>query len=724
MGAVTKTSSIVMVGSERAVVANQYSDSVTLMQVGDTVQPLSEIVVGVSPQTVAYDSDRRVIWVTNQGENRVAVLSVPELGSDGAPHLLGAIDTQEAPYGVLISSKLAYVSTQRADKIQVFDKHNYTLLAEIDVAGSPRGMSLSNDERWLYVTHFQSGRISKIKTSDFSVVAEISLGMRAGLTQSIALSEDEHVAYIPNTIRNTDSTSLEFDTSIFPFVSIVDLQSEKHLRRQRVALDIIDRPVGLPLESIVSGSQLIIVNAASADLTVIDVTNYRLQAHIEVGNFPLGIAQNHDGRHFYVDNTVDGTVSVIDSESLIETERTEVTQLPFDDNVKEGLRLFHSSDDTRMAKDQWIACATCHFDGGSDNQVWHFPDGLRNTPSLLTTAMTGPFHWSGNLDEVQDVENTIRDLQGGTGLVEGDDNCAPACDGTAINSGRSQALDNLSHFISSLTTGLGATPSDMTEESKRRGKGLFASTGLNCASCHAAPFYTDNLVHKVRLADGDIVRINTPTLIDLTHSAPYFHDGRFSTLEEVLDNHPQDIEGQNPVALDDRELSDLLLYLKSLKGPDALQSKPKLNDIGRPLSEEPSELISLLALDASVDSSLYTGPRKGLELSGSKMRVNFTHSSNTAFDTYLVIEQLSNQEYWTFDSNWKFSRLTIGVPFAPFLKHTKASDSHIHKLQPLFLDYSEYANEKFVLHAVTTEAGRSVYESENWLSYDYVRLEL
>ena len=62
---VTKTSSITMAGAELAVVANQYSNSVTFLRVSDVVQPLVEIVVGASPQTVAYDSDRSVVWVSN-----------------------------------------------------------------------------------------------------------------------------------------------------------------------------------------------------------------------------------------------------------------------------------------------------------------------------------------------------------------------------------------------------------------------------------------------------------------------------------------------------------------------------------------------------------------------------------------------------------------------------------------------------------------------------------
>lgn len=718
-----------MAGSELAVVVNQYSNSVTLMRVDDVVEPLAEILVGVSPQTVAYDSDRRVVWVTNQGEDKITVLSVPDAASGEAPQLLGAIDTREAPYGVLIGSKFAYVSAQQADRVQVFDKYNYTLLAEVAVTGYPRGMALSDDGRWLYVSHFDSGIISKIETSTFTVVTEISLGSRAGLVQSITLDSAAQLAYVPNTIRNTDNTSLEFDTSVFPFVSVIDLKEDLHLRSQRLALDIIDKPVGLPLESLLSGEDLYVVNAASNDLSVINVANSQLRAHIEVGGFPVGIAQSFDDRFIYIDNVVDGSVSVIDAESLNEISRSVVTQLPFDDKVKQGLKLFHSSDDTRMAKDQWIACATCHFDGGSDNQTWHFPDGLRNTPSLITTSLTGPFHWSGNLDEVQDVENTIRELQGGTGLVSGEDNCTPVCDGAEKNAGRSEALDNLSAFIATLRFGAEVTKTSGAPSPEQRGEALFKSTELNCTQCHQAPLFTDNQNHSVSSIEGVTRSINTPTLLNLRHSAPYYHDGRFGTLDEVLLGHPGDIDGQNLLDLEEGLLADLVTYLKSLDKPDNLRALPLLSGIAQPSSASPPSAAAVISIDVSFDAWAESEDLKGqtagpAHSDGGDLNVAFTHASNVSFDTYLVIQQTATGAYWYFDKAWKVSSLEVGSPFAPLIEHRASSPVHDHALDPLALETRHLVNEVFVLHAIVVEKGASPYEIDKWLGYDAQQFEL
>ena len=55
--------------------------------------------------------------------------------------------------------------------------------------------------------------------------------------------------------------------------------------------------------------------------------------------------------------------------------------------VLAGKRVFHDTTDPRMARDNYLSCAVCHFDGDQDGRVWDFTDrgeGLRNTTSLTS----------------------------------------------------------------------------------------------------------------------------------------------------------------------------------------------------------------------------------------------------------------------------------------------------------------------------------------------------
>ncbi len=86
-----------------------------------------------------------------------------------------------------------------------------------------------------------------------------------------------------------------------------------------------------------------------------------------------------------------------------------------------GKQLFYDARDTRLARDGYISCASCHNDGGQDGRVWDltgFGEGLRNTITCAAApAGQGFLHWSNNFDEVQDFEGQIRKLAGGIGLM-------------------------------------------------------------------------------------------------------------------------------------------------------------------------------------------------------------------------------------------------------------------------------------------------------------------
>ena len=65
-----------------------------------------------------------------------------------------------------------------------------------------------------------------------------------------------------------------------------------------------------------------------------------------------------------------------------------------------------------------------------------------------------------------------------------------------------------------------------------------SGTGLACATCHSGPFFTDNKAHRGLVStgdplfapgrvgpDGNIVGFDTPSLLGVRFTAPYFHDG-------------------------------------------------------------------------------------------------------------------------------------------------------------------------------------------------------
>jgi cytochrome c peroxidase len=137
-------------------------------------------------------------------------------------------------------------------------------------------------------------------------------------------------------------------------------------------------------------------------------------------------------------------------------------------------------------------------------------------------------------------------------------------------------------------------------ESARRGMRLFYSDRSGCARCHfglnfsgpitqhgksASPLFANNgsavkgdagLAAETKRAQ-DLGRFRVPTLRNIALTAPYMHDGRFATLDGVIDHYVAGgkrtdaigvIDSQvRPLALSAEEKSDLVEFLKTLTDP-------------------------------------------------------------------------------------------------------------------------------------------------------------
>jgi len=74
-------------------------------------------------------------------------------------------------------------------------------------------------------------------------------------------------------------------------------------------------------------------------------------------------------------------------------------------------------------------------------------------------------------------------------------------------------------------------------------------------------------------------RFRVPTLRNIELTAPYMHDGRFETLEEVLDHYSKGghgVENEDPnirpFSLSEREKQDLIAFLKTLTDTSFIQN--------------------------------------------------------------------------------------------------------------------------------------------------------
>ena len=257
-----------------------------------------------------------------------------------------------------------------------------------------------------------------------------------------------------------------------------------------------------------------------------------------VGAGPTGIAVDPRKDRAIVWSEFDRTLAVLSlaTSALPVRIGLAATADAVDPSWATGRLLFHAVGDTRISRDG-RACASCHPDGRDDGLTWQTPEGGRRTILLAGRVHEGsPLSWIGperSLD--QHLKIAISRL-GGTGRLGVEDR------------------RSLESFVRSLAPPAAASSASTVAE---RGRRIFQSRGAGCATCHAGPLGTDNKPHMIQ---G--VPLNTPSLLAVGHGGPYFHDGRYATLHELLADPELGMGDTSHLSGSDRDA--LEAYLQSL----------------------------------------------------------------------------------------------------------------------------------------------------------------
>ncbi len=215
------------------------------------------------------------------------------------------------------------------------------------------------------------------------------------------------------------------------------------------------------------------------------------------------------------------------------------------DEVRRGQVLFH---DARLCLEGWQSCVSCHPEGRADALNWDLlNDGEgnpKNTLSLVWSHRTPPAMASRVRPTAEAaVRSGIKHIL----MSE-----RPEAEAAAIDAW----LKSLAPLPSPLLVQGRLSPA------AERGRRLFHSDRAGCAKCHPAPLYTDLTAHDVgsRAESDERASFDTPTLVEVWRTAPYLHDGRYTTIEQLLR------EGKHGRVekLSDTDIADLVQFVLSL----------------------------------------------------------------------------------------------------------------------------------------------------------------
>ena len=605
---------------------------------------LFEAPVGRTPRTLAQAPDGN-IWVVNQSDYSVSILE-PEGGA-----LVGEIPLPYAsePYAIIFAPdrSAAFVTLQAVGQVAKLDVSSQQVAGLIDVGPTPRGLAASHADGRLFVTRYISpqdhGVVTEIDGQALTVLHTFELAVDPGPDNedsgrglpnglgSPTLSPDGLRLWIPSMKDNIgrgllhDGQPLTFESTVRPILSQIDLTANAEELESR--LDINDREAPVAVRFSPLGDYVFVVLQGSNAVDIFDVFSRRLVTSIQdVGIGPQGLDFTSDGTKLFVHGQLSRSVSIYDVKDIIEPGRDqrpdllETVKVVEEDRMAEEVRLgkqiFFSAADRRINRDGYIACSSCHLDGGHDGRVWDRTangEGLRNTIDLRfveNPEAGGRLHWTANFDEIQDFEHDMRDLFGGLGFIDDalyHTNFQDQPLGTP-KAGLSLELDALAAYVHSLA----AADSTGDRSPHRKPNGALTADGLagrevflqlGCAVCHGGPEFTDSalgLLHDVgtltpesgRRAGQTLLGIDTPSLRGLWASAPYLHDGSASTLLGVLGVAGPD----NPHG-----------YTQPLSGEERFQLRAYLRQIDRFEAEAPAPIPAIELLAPKPDTQISAG---------------------------------------------------------------------------------------------------------------------
>jgi YVTN family beta-propeller protein len=278
--------------------------------------------------------------------------------------------------------------------------------------------------------------------------------------------------------------------------------------------------------------------------------NRVLRAAIPTQSNPRRLGLSGDGKTLVVSNYLSDSLTVIDTEKL-----KVVKHISLDgwatkpDAARRGEILFNSAKLTQFGQ---FTCASCHPNGGTDGLNWDLPrDGIgnpKNTKSLLGVKDTAPYGWLGTSATLADrVRGTLRTLH----RYEPEDH-------------------EVSYLVAYLETLEPPSPPPLTKgglggvAELNRGRALFDGKA-GCVTCHSGTTFQDGKSHNVGTGtiEGED-RFDTPSLRGVRLTAPYLHDGRAATIDEIFTKHNAKKQHGSADGLTAEELADVIAYLKSL----------------------------------------------------------------------------------------------------------------------------------------------------------------
>jgi YVTN family beta-propeller protein len=560
---------------------------------------LNKIQVGVQPYTVILSKDGERAYVSNQWSDNVSVIDLL------AQKVVDTLVTGNGPAGLSLSSdgQSLYVVNSYSSDLSVIDLQTGEEIKRLSTGNNPTGAKMSPDGKDLFVT----SRRADITPYGTPVVCEITIVNDS--SKRITEYKKIESAYMMENVAFTPTGDMSFMTLIRPKNLVPSIQVEQGFMMTH-GFGIIDRknngrviellldepnsyysdPYGIVITP--DGKKAFISSSGVDIISVIDIDSVRnliagaspemlntfsdnlgtsshyVLKRIPTGANPKGMALSPDGKLLYVAELLEDKIAVINTESLETVTSIDLGGPQRITVARQGRRLFNNASHTFQNQ---YCCYTCHPDMHEDGLIYNMAGkdmgrNVTNTMSLRDISETPPYKWNG-MNQTVYKQDGIRFS-------------------TVLTRNEPFSYNDLDALVSYILTGIHYPPNLMYNpageltESQLRGKAIFERSvddsskvipvNNRCITCHPAPYYTNKKMAYVNTLSktDDSILFDTPHLNNIYASAPYLHDGRAATLEEIWTKFGKTDKHGRVNDMTKNELNDLVDYLKSLRAPE------------------------------------------------------------------------------------------------------------------------------------------------------------
>ncbi len=528
------------------------------------------IATTLPPTGICFDGTNKVYVTCSYARGEVLVVEAMN------PRILkrweagaGAICPVLSPDGTQL-----YVANQYTNDVSVFELTTFSEVTRINVQRQPMTMDVTPDGRWLYVANFLpatradldtvAADVSVVNLDDQLVSKHIKLSNGSNALRGLTVTPDGKYVVVAHNLGRfqVPTTQLEQGWMNTSALSVIETNGQSLL-----ATILLDEP-----ENGAAGSwgvdanekYMAVAHSGTHDYSLIDyqalieklatiddkeALSYDLtflrglrQRYALEGNGPRAIRLSQDKVYsalYFSDRLQIDEVGMHRNSRILE-----LNPALRMDSVRLGEVIFN---DATHCFQQWQSCNGCHpNDARTDGLNWDLlNDGIgnpKNCKSMVLSHETPPAMITGIRPSAEvAVRAGFRHIQF-----------------AQVDEAQARAVD---HYLKSLEP----VPSPYLVKgvlSARAQIGKMVYERIGCSHCHPAPYYADGKKHRIgtpgpadRTAEWD-----TPTLREVWRTAPYLHDGRAASMEELLKDEKHGLRKE----LSRDELEQLIEYVLSL----------------------------------------------------------------------------------------------------------------------------------------------------------------